>query len=146
MSGRRTYFLDTNVLLRFLLKDNKEQSPIATEFFARFADGEFDLIIADSVIFESVFVMQGNNYRVDRPAIADRLSVFMSQEGIQVVGVVDFPRVFDLYVSIPQLSFADCAHAVLTMETPGRTIVSFDREYPRVEEITWLVPDQVPVQ
>ncbi len=133
MSGRTTYFVDTNVVLRFFLQDHDVHSPLATEFFARFAAGEFDIVVSDSVIFESVFVMEGKTYKVSREDIVEYLTKLLSNEGIQIMGVVDFASVFELYLKLPVLSFADCAHAVLSLKMPSRSIVSFDLDYPLVE-------------
>lgn len=52
-----------------------------------------------------------------------------------------YRRTFDLYVSLPALSFADCYHAAY-MESQGLTdLVSFDREMDRVATITRKEPD-----
>lgn len=140
MSERTYYFVDTSVLLRFLLGDHEEHSPLAIEFFRRVSDSEFDVVVSDSVIFEAVYVMAGNPHRIARPTIALKMIEFLDDPGVHVFGVVDFVRAFALFVDHPKLSFADCAHAVLAMEMPNQSIVAFDEDYLLVGGLTRIMP------
>jgi predicted nucleic acid-binding protein len=90
--------------------------------------------------------MEGRNYKVGREEIVEKLGKLLKTEGIARIGIVDFEKVFSLYVEIPQLAFADCSHAVWALEMPNQTIVSFDTDYSRVNGLTWLMPPHVPNQ
>ena len=52
----KKYLLDTNMLLRFLLNDHAEQSPVAARLFRQAAERECLLILTDLGVAEAVWV------------------------------------------------------------------------------------------
>lgn len=136
MSAPERHFLDTNLLIRFLTEDNFEQSQLAAAYMARVKAGEVVGVIADSVLFETVFVLSGRVYGVSRPEIVSVLSGLIAAEGIVTIGVIDFNAVFRLYLEFPKLSIADCAHAWLAGQHGGGSIVTFDSGFDDLEDVT----------
>lgn len=131
-------FLDTNVLLRHLLQDNQEQSSRATAFLARIERGEIKVRLTDTVIFETVFILQ-RQYRVSRSEIRDSLLPLIQLPGIVLPGKRRFGQVFDLYVDL-NVSFADAYHAVLMQRLKLGEVVSFDKGLDRVPGIERVEP------
>jgi predicted nucleic acid-binding protein len=60
--------------------------------------------------------------------------------GIILPGKQHYREVFDLYVDHPSISFADCYHAVLMKQLGLKEIVSFDRDFDRLPNITRIEP------
>ena len=79
----KRYFLDTNVILRFLMKDDPDQSPKAAGLFAAADAGECVLAVTRDVIAESEWVLR-SYYKVDREAIATQLSELIRRSGLTV--------------------------------------------------------------
>lgn len=75
--------LDTNVLLRFLVGDNKVQQHKAIFWFQQGEKGERKIIVSPVVVAETAFVLE-SFYRQNRVKIADSLEVFLSQHWLQV--------------------------------------------------------------
>lgn len=69
----KCYFLDTNVILRFLLGDVPVQTKKAKECFSQAKRGKVKLILIAEVILEAVYVLE-KNYRVPRVKISELLS------------------------------------------------------------------------
>lgn len=69
----KCYFLDTNVILRFLLGDVSVQTKKAKEYFNQAKLGKVKLILIAEVILEAVYVLE-KNYRVPRVKISELLS------------------------------------------------------------------------
>ena len=69
----KKYLLDTNILLRFLLGDHDELSPIAARLFQRAADREWLLILTDLDIAEAVWVLT-SYYKLERKPVAESLA------------------------------------------------------------------------
>lgn len=132
-------FLDTNVILRHVLSDNPDQSPRATEYFREIAKGDRSVQISDLVVFESVFTLQ-KTYGMPREAIRDTLWPLMTLSGISLANKQIYRAVFDLYVARRSLSFADCYHVELVKGIDPPRIVSFDRGFDRLPEITRIEP------
>ena len=132
-------FLDTNVFLRHLRADHPDHSPRATAYLARIERGEFKARTADTVIFETVFTLQ-RFYRQPKAAIRDALLPLVELPGLVLPGKRRFREVFDLYVNL-NLPFADAYHAVLMKHLSLTDVVSFDRDFDRIPNITRVEPN-----
>ena len=128
-------FLDTNVMLRYLLNDHQDQSPRAKELFEALARGDRTVRMAESVVLETVFVL-AKTYRIPRNSIRDELQLVIDLPGIVMPGKSIFRRVFELYTMKAGLSFADCYHVALTEHLGLTTIISFDRKLGSVPGIS----------
>lgn len=78
-----SYLLDTNVLVRFLVGDIKEQQKQALVRFHQAKEGSIRIIITPLVIAETCFVLE-SFYKKERQKIADVLEVFLSQRWLKV--------------------------------------------------------------
>ena len=79
MSERTNYFVDTSVLLRFLLGDHEEHLPLANEFFRRVSDPKLsfadcahavlamELPNQSIVAFDEDFLLVGGLTRIKPP-------------------------------------------------------------------------------
>lgn len=130
--------LDTNVLLRHVLQDHPEHSPRATAYLHRIERGELEVLLTDTVVFETVFTLE-RLYRQHRSDIRDNLLPLIALPGIALPGKQRLHPIFDLYVTT-NLSFADVDHAVLALTRGSGAIVSFDRGFDRVPGIRRTEP------
>ena len=134
-------FLDTNLFLRHLTQDDAVLSRRATALFRRVAAGAETLETADTVVFETVFTLQ-RFYQLSRSDIRDGVLPLLFLPGVRLPNKRRYRRAFDLYTSMPALSFADCFH-VATMEQRGLTrMVSFDRALSRIPTLKRMEPDE----
>lgn len=132
-------FLDTNIFLRHLRADHPEHSPRATAYLMRIERGELKARTADTVIFETVYTLQ-RFYRQPKAAIRDALLPLIELPGIILPGKRRFREVFELYVDL-NLPFADAYHAVLMKRLGSTEVVSFDRDFDRIPDVTRVEPD-----
>ena len=127
--------------MRAITDDDLIQSPAAAELFVRIGIGEIDAMISMTVIFETVFVLE-SNYRLDRQAIARAVKAIARAPGIQFLN--DEARFIEstlaFYLAHPQLSFADCYHAALSLDFCSGEIYTYDRDFNRVAGVTRLEP------
>jgi predicted nucleic acid-binding protein len=131
-------FLDTNILIRHLTQDHPERSPRASAYLQRIENGELQVRLFDTVIFETVFTLQ-HSYRQPRLAIRENLLPLIELTGIVLPGKRRWRRVFDRYVDL-NISFADAYHSVLMEQLKIDQAVSFDREFDRVPGIARIEP------
>jgi predicted nucleic acid-binding protein len=133
-------FLDTNLFLRHLTQDDPILSRRATALWRRIASGAATVETADTVVFETVFTLQ-RFYQVNRVDIRAGVLPLLLLPGVRLASKQRYRRVFDLYVGMPALSFADCFHVAL-MERRGLTrMVSFDRALSRIPTLKRMEPD-----
>ncbi len=134
-------FLDTNLFLRHLTHDDPVLARRATALWRRIAAGLEAVETVDTVVFETVFTLQ-RFYHVSRGDIRDGLLPLLLLRGVRLANKRRYRRVFDLYVAMPALSFADCFH-IAVMEQRGLThMVSFDRALSRVASVQRVEPDE----
>jgi predicted nucleic acid-binding protein len=137
--AQRLPLVDTNVILRFALYDIPDQSARAIEFFTRLRLGLERAQITETVVFETVFVMQ-SFYKVSREAIRDVLLPVLQLANLFHPHRLGYPEVFELYVAHRKLTFADCFHAAIARELGDGTIISFDRGFDRITGIQRVAP------
>ncbi len=130
--------VDTNVILRHLLQDDPSQSLAATRFFERIQRGDARARIAETVVFEAAFTLQGF-YHVPRSTIRDTLLPVLELPGVVLSRKDTWRKVFDLYTTL-NLSFADAYHSVLAQQHAEGEIVSFDRGLDRVPGLRRIEP------
>ncbi|MCL5256341.1 MAG: PIN domain-containing protein [Chloroflexi bacterium] len=131
-------FLDTNILLRHLLADHPEQSPRATAFLQRVEDGEAEVYTSDTVVFELVFTLQ-RLYKQPKDKITKAVLPLIELPGVILPGKRRYRAVFDLFVDL-NLPFADAYHAVLMKHLRTQEIISFDRDFERINGVHRLEP------
>jgi predicted nucleic acid-binding protein len=81
---------------------------------------------------------------LDRDRILRLMKQLRSISGVSHVGYAAIDEVFELYVTIRKLSFADCFHSVLARSSPSATIVTFDLECDRVPGLIGVEPPELP--
>jgi predicted nucleic-acid-binding protein len=113
--------LDTNAVLRFLLRDIEEQALVAKERIAL-----TECRIPAEVIAEVVYVLSGV-YGIDRTAIADKIEELIAvKDGlVEKSSVVSFAG--RLYAENVKLDFVDCLLAGYHAVT-GCSIFTFDKD------------------
>lgn len=131
--------MDTNVLLRLLLKDLPEQHQ-AVVALLHDVSGPFE--VADTAIIEIVFVLE-RNYGFTRAAIAEDVGSLIALPKLNCNRVL-FERAFPLFIAHPSLSFEDCClsgYAELQAATP---LWTFDKKLASQAASAQLVPTKQP--
>jgi predicted nucleic acid-binding protein len=134
-------FIETNILLRQIARDETLQAKLTDQLFQQLANGEFEGLLSMTVFFETAFVLE-KTYGLSRANVAAAILETSRAEGIRMLdGEVDIlPRTLDYYLTYSQLSFADCYHAALALEHCNGEIYTFDKDFRRVPGIARLEP------
>lgn len=112
--------LDTNIILRFLLRDVPEQSPRAIAVITGSS-----CYATDTAITETVFVLE-KVYQASRDSIAVSLKTFLSFPNLESNFNL-MSDMLDLYEKYEALSIIDCYLAV-EAEGGGNKLVTFDKK------------------
>lgn len=135
-------FLDTNVILRYLTRDDEAKAEACYELFDQVRQGNVQLFTCEAVITEVVYILSSPrlSYQLSRAEIRTRLLPILSLQGLMIPNMPIYIRALDIYVDHPQLDIED-AIAVAYMERIGvAQIVSYDRDFDRVEGIERIEP------
>ncbi len=130
-------FLDTNIIVRHLLQDHPDHSRRSSLLIDRIAAGQVTVAISETVVFETVFVLN-QIYDIPRADAAHQITVLLSLQGIVAATKAELLVTLDYWPRQSPLSFADCYHLVTTKSLGLDAIYSFDKKmgrYPGVERI-----------
>ncbi|MFN4212772.1 MAG: PIN domain-containing protein [Microgenomates group bacterium] len=123
-------FLDTNILLRYLLADDKKQSPAARNFFSKVEKGEEEVRITPLVLAEVVYFLERNLF--SRKKIAKIILKILSSPFIFLEDKEDFEKIFKIYTE-ENIDFVDAYHAVYCHKNNIKEVISFDRDFDKTK-------------
>ena len=135
-------FLDTNIILRFLTRDDVEKADACLRLFQQVQLGEEELLTCEAVVSEVVYVLSSPRagYRLSHEAIRSRLVPILTLRGLRLPQKRVYLRALDVYASSPFLDFED-ALAVAHMERLDVSeIVSYDRDFDRLAGLRRVEP------
>lgn len=115
-------FVDTNILLRWLLGDHKELSRKAETIVAQAAPGS--LIVTDIVVAEIVYVLRGTGR--DRDQTAEALLLIGRTEAFKYENHELIMEITQL-ISESRLDFADC-YLLVRAGREHTELATFDKE------------------
>lgn len=117
--------LDTNVIVRFLMKDDAEQAALATKVFAEFTTSAPGFVCRE-VLVELVWVLQ-KIYRLPRTDIADAIEGLLGARELLMEAADRVAIAVDRYRKGGP-GFADQMIALAGQGAGCQTTVTFDRK------------------
>ena len=131
-------FLDTNILVRYFMKDDPSQYEAARALIEGIADETDSPRIAASTVSEYVFVARGAIYRRTREEIADSVRAIVTGpfdvDDREVVAQAN-----ELYRTVHD-DWDDCLVAAYAIERADGRVASFDRGLDRIPGLTRIEP------
>lgn len=117
-------FIDANVILRVLARDDEGQFKKAEKLFSRAINGEVMLVCGPPVLFEVAWTLEVR-YKIPNSRILDYLESLLATEGIEIVD----RRIVEKTISKSRTSnveFADAYIAAIAEENSCREIATFN--------------------
>ena len=136
-------FLDTNVVLRLLTRDDKAKADACYALFERVEAGEEELFTCEAIVAEVAYVLSSPRgpYRLSHEEIAARLRPIVALRGLRLPQKQVCLHALDVYGSSPGLDIED-ALAVAHMAHRNMTeIVSYDRDFDGLAGIRRTEPE-----
>ncbi|HEY9161430.1 MAG TPA: PIN domain-containing protein [Desulfomonilia bacterium] len=122
---KETVIPDTNVILRYLIKDAPEHYIEADVFFDKVYEGRVNAVILECVIAECAYVL-GKLYKIPRAEISEHLIELLNYRGISNADKNDLILALKLY-SLNTLDIADCIAAAKASGMNAK-LFSFDKD------------------
>lgn len=134
-------FLDTNILLRYLTKDDEIKADACFELFQRVKQGKEEVTTCEAIITEVVYVLASRaHYHLSPEEISARLRPILALRGLKLPHKRLYLRALDLYTSYTFLDFED-ALSVAHMEHRGiKEVLSYDTDFDRIPGIQRMEP------
>lgn len=123
------YFVDTNIILRFLLKDNKVQYLRAVKIFEKAESGKIYLWATDIVILELIWTLK-SLYRYDRFTIREKVESLIALPNFDVLNKKFILQALQDFAN-KNIDFADAYNYQLAKKQ-GKKILSFDKDFKKL--------------
>jgi predicted nucleic acid-binding protein len=134
---RPSYLLDSNVIIRFLAKDNLEHLERVKKLFARAEEGACQLVLVPWIVAEVIYTLI-SYYGAEKKRTAEALMALIRSGGILTL---DGEIVLDAIKRFrdKSVSFAD---ALLAAQAVAMKIqpVSFDADFDKFSDVKRLKP------
>lgn len=128
-------FVDTNVFLRFFVKDVESQYEQARVLFEKAETGKIKLETSELVIAEIVWVLE-SFYGFSRKEITGVLSVLLASKNLRIASHARISDAVDLY-SGGNMDFIDAYNIAYMRSKKYSKIATFDiKHFKKVEGIT----------
>jgi predicted nucleic acid-binding protein len=135
-------FVDTNIILRYLTRDDEVKAQACFRLFQRLKKSEEVAFTSEAIIAEVAYVLSSPRapYHLSHEEIRARLSPILALRGLKLPGKRIYQRALDIWANYPFLDFED-ALSVAHMEGRGvREILSYDRDFDRVPAVARVEP------
>jgi len=128
-----TYYLDANVILRFLLRDNEKLFLRAKEVFTAAQQGKTQLVVTTETILELNYVLRGALYKLSREKTAEQLSVIVSTPYLEIPDRLILSNALQKYTHLN----VDLADLILFEKARivGAEVVSFDSDMKKIAKL-----------
>lgn len=130
-------WLDTNVLVRFLVREPEDQARQAAQLMARAERGEIRLLLTRLVLAETFWVLR-SFYEQEPQAIADVLTELIVAPGIEVDDISDTLKVLQ-FIGRRNVDVVDAFLAVDAINH-DETVCTFDQTDFRKLPVQWTEP------
>jgi uncharacterized protein len=138
MGSPRPHFLDTNVLLRFLVRDDEVKAAAALDLLLRVELREEQIITSPLVIFETIFTLQ-KSHGISRARIRSLLMSILALRDLELVDKPVHHDALELFASTT-LSYADSYNVAYMRWRKINRIYSWDADYDRIRGIERIEP------
>lgn len=133
-------FIDANIFIRVLAKDDLIKSQKCFNLFKKAELGSIELHTSESIVAEVVYVLESKRlYNVERKIIAKSLSTILKIRGLKIPHKSIIIPALELY-SQNNIDFEDAVLISYTLNSKSNEIYSYDKDISKVEGIKRLEP------
>lgn len=125
----KTYFVDANIFLRFILEDNKKLAKKAKEYFQKAKEEKINLIFTPEIIMEINYVLL-KVYSVDKIKVIDYLSTLIKTPYLEIINRKILLNCLDIYQKY-SIDFIDALLFSYAKENKSE-VLSFDSDFKKL--------------
>lgn len=127
----KRYYIDTNVILRFLLRDNEEYYKKAAGYFEDAKTGNLELHLISEVIFEIDYVLRGV-YSVSKQEIVEICLKLVKSPSLKISDRSVLIQALEVY-KILNIDLFDI-YLYYYAQSKKSIVLSFDRDFEKLKK------------
>jgi predicted nucleic acid-binding protein len=129
-------FLDTNIILRYLVRDDESKADACFALFQRVNNAEEEITTCGAVIVEAVYVLSSpRTHGVPRERVRDLLRPILTMPGLRLSRKRLYLLALDLFVTYPRLDFEDALIIAHMREAGIDEVLSYDEDFDPVSDV-----------
>lgn len=131
-------FLDANIILRYLTRDDPKKAENCYELFQKVKRGEIELTTCEAVVAEVIYVLSSHSlYDLSRDKICSLLLPIINLYGLKLPQKRLYIRALDIYVS-KNIDFEDALSVAHMEKRQIKEIYSYDSDFDKLKELRRL--------
>lgn len=134
----RKKFIDTNIFLRYLTKDDPSKYDKCREIFKNATEGKIALATSGMVIAELIWTLL-SYYKVAKADIVEKVSIIISTDSLYIHDKDIIADALVLY-SRKNIDYIDAYNAVFMRYHGVDEIYSYDRDFDAIEGVKRVEP------
>ena len=127
----KKYIVDTNIFLRFLLKDNDKFFQTAKQYFTQAKKGKIVLILIPQVLFEIDYVLRGV-YSLSQKETANILSNLLKTAALNVNNRIVLIKAVEKYKNL-NIDLFDL-YLFEKAKQEKAQVLSFDKDFEKIKK------------
>ena len=133
-------FVDTNIFIRFLTKDDISKAERCFALFQMANEKKTLLTTSESVLAEVVYILSSKNlYKLDPTSIYQLLLPVINIKGLKLSSKKVFKKALEIY-SEYNVDFEDTLSVAHMQSAGANEIFSYDKDFDRFDDISRLEP------
>lgn len=129
-------FIDSNIILRFILSDDIKLSPLASKILQKIENGRTKAYLSAITIAEIIYVLL-KVYKFDREEISQKLLPLLQLNNLNVENKSIYDSIFRIFTQ-QRVDFEDAYLVALMNKKKISRIYSFDRDFDKFPQIKRL--------
>lgn len=125
----KKYYLDTNVVLRFLLRDNEKYYDLARDYFRKAKSGEIEINLIPEVVLEIDYVLRGF-YSLTKEEVTAILLKLIKSSYLKIIDRELLIDALEKYQSI-NVDLFDIYLYHLSL-SKNASVLSFDKDFNKI--------------
>jgi len=128
-------FIDTNIFLRFLTKDDPVKAAKCRQLFQSAAEGDLKLYTTDLVVAELIWVLQSpKTYNLSPAEIFEVTIPLLTIKNLYFPCKNVFPDIMDLFQT-EKIDYIDAYNSVIMLGRNIDTIYSYDKHFDQLSDV-----------
>lgn len=134
-------FLDTNIIIRYLTRDDEKKANACFELFQRVKGGEEKVTTCEAIITEVVYVLSSSvTYNLSPKEIRDKLIPILTLRGLRLRNKRMYVHALDIYATHGFLDFEDAISTAYMEKWRIHELYSYDSDFDKVDIIDRIEP------
>ena len=135
----RKIFIDTNVWLRFLVADKKEEFEDCKNLLILNERGKFKIYTSTVVLLEIAYTL-ASFYQIPKKEIVSDLKNILRTRNLTLIEKTNFAKALQIFKKL-NIKLADC---LITTQIPRKILLcTYDKEFKKIKGLTSLTPKEI---